>query len=159
VNGPDVTGLHDDDGLAVLQQELADLCGVINAAEARMVGLVADALERRLWAQPGVMSPEHWVAWQCGLSRGRAAQVVASAPDAIDVVGPTAAQIGDLAASLGATLHELSPRTASLEDVFLEVTAGAQEYRGDPGTAAGAAPPPPPPPPPPSGDAPAGGGA
>ena len=83
------------------------------------------------------------------------AQVVAAGPGAIDVVGPTAAQIGELAASLGATLHELSPRTASLEDVFLEVTAGAQEYRGDAGAAAAAAdaPPPPPPPPPPAGGA------
>ena len=83
-------------------------------------------------------------------------QVVAAGPDAIDVVGPTAAQIGELAASLNATLHELSPRTASLEDVFLEVTAGAQEYRGDGETGA---PPPPPPPPPPPGSGPAAGGA
>jgi ABC-2 type transport system ATP-binding protein len=58
-------------------------------------------------------------------------QVVSAGPGAIDVVGPTAAEIGELAASMGATLHELSPRTASLEDVFLEVTAGAQQYRGD----------------------------
>ena len=79
-------------------------------------------------------------------------QVVAAGPDAIDVVGPTAAVIGELAASLGATLHELSPRTASLEDVFLEATAGAQEYRG----AGAAAPPPPPPAPAPA--APAAGG-
>ena len=77
-------------------------------------------------------------------------QVVAAGPGAIDVVGPTAAEIGELAASLGATLHELSPRTASLEDVFLEVTAGAQQYQGE-----GA----PPPPPPPPGPAAAGGGA
>ena len=79
-------------------------------------------------------------------------QVVASGPGAIDVVGPTAAEIGELAAQLGATLHELSPRTASLEDVFLEVTAGAQEYRGT-----GELPAPPPPPPAPPAGAPEGG--
>lgn len=85
-------------------------------------------------------------------------EVVASGPGAIDVVGPTAAQIGEVAAGLGATLHELSPQTASLEDVFLEVTAGAQEYRGqgDPGLAT--PPPPPPPPPPPASPAPGGTG-
>jgi ABC-2 type transport system ATP-binding protein len=71
-------------------------------------------------------------------------QVVAAGPGAIDVVGPTAAEIGELASSLGATLHELSPRTASLEDVFLQVTAGAQQYRGD-GDAVAAPPPPAPP--------------
>ncbi|HWJ63823.1 MAG TPA: ATP-binding cassette domain-containing protein [Acidimicrobiales bacterium] len=92
------------------------------------------------------------------LHRG-GAQVVAAGPGAIDVVGPTAAEIGELAASLGATLHELSPRTASLEDVFLEVTAGAQQYRGGGADIAAAAPPPPPPPPPPSASGPAGGGA
>ena len=63
----------------------------------------------------------------------------------LDVEGASAPAIGDLAASLGIALHELSPRTASLEDVFLQATAGAQTYRGDTG-----APPPPPPPPPPS---------
>ncbi|MCU1356995.1 MAG: Multidrug transporter ATPase [Acidimicrobiales bacterium] len=58
---------------------------------------------------------------------------VTSGDDAsIDVVGVDAKTIGELAAGLGATLHELAPRTGSLEDAFLEVTAGAQEYRGDP---------------------------
>lgn len=60
------------------------------------------------------------------------AQVVAASDGGggIEVVGPEAAHIGELAASLGITLHELAPRTGSLEDAFLEVTAGAQEYRG-----------------------------
>jgi ABC-2 type transport system ATP-binding protein len=81
-------------------------------------------------------------------------QVVAAGPGAIDIVGPSAAEVGEVAASLGATLHELSPRTASLEDVFLQVTAGAQEYQA--GTASPHAPPPPQAPPPPPA-APAGG--
>ena len=72
--------------------------------------------------------------------------VLTPVPDgALDVEGLEAAAIGDVAASIGATLHELSPRQASLEDVFLQVTAGAQQYRGQGG------PTPPPPPPPPAG--------
>jgi len=47
----------------------------------------------------------------------------------IDVIGPTAAEIGELAARSNAILHELSPQQGSLEDAFLEATAGAQEYR------------------------------
>ncbi|MCU1392601.1 MAG: putative transporter ATP-binding protein [Ilumatobacteraceae bacterium] len=47
----------------------------------------------------------------------------------IDVIGPTAAEIGELAARNNAILHELSPQQGSLEDAFLEATAGAQEYR------------------------------
>ena len=74
-------------------------------------------------------------------------QVTGTGPDSIDVVGQSAAHIGELAASLGVTLHELSPRTASLEDVFLEATAGAQEYRGELGPHDHLPPPPPPPPP------------
>jgi ABC-2 type transport system ATP-binding protein len=44
-------------------------------------------------------------------------------------------QIGDLAAKHAITLHELSVRTASLEDAFLEATGGDVEY----GAPAGAA--------------------
>jgi ABC-2 type transport system ATP-binding protein len=37
--------------------------------------------------------------------------------------------IGELAFAHGVVLHELSPRTASLEEAFLQATADAQEYR------------------------------
>ncbi len=56
---------------------------------------------------------------------------VTRTPDGgIDVVGPGPVVIGELAAHLGATLHELSPRQGSLEDAFLQVTADAVEYQG-----------------------------
>ncbi|MEZ5140065.1 MAG: ATP-binding cassette domain-containing protein [Acidimicrobiales bacterium] len=76
--------------------------------------------------------------------REQGAEVVPVAGGSIDVVGADAVAIGELAASLGATLHELSPRQASLEEVFLQVTSGAQQYRAGGG----------PPPPAPSGGAP-----
>lgn len=75
------------------------------------------------------------------------AEVTALDANGIDVVGPGAAYVGELAARLGATLHELSPQTGSLEDAFLQVTAGAQEYQGQSQDAAPAPPAPPPPPP------------
>lgn len=46
----------------------------------------------------------------------------------VDVRGPTAAQVGELAARYQVTLHELSTQTGSLEDAFLKATAGVQEY-------------------------------
>ncbi len=58
----------------------------------------------------------------------------------IDVIGSTAAEIGELAARHNVILHELAPQQGSLEDAFLEATAGAQEYR----SVAPASPPPPP---------------
>lgn len=51
---------------------------------------------------------------------------------AADLRGVDARQIGEQAARLGIVLHELSPRTGSLEDAYLAVTAGAQEYTAGP---------------------------
>jgi ABC-2 type transport system ATP-binding protein len=42
--------------------------------------------------------------------------------DGLDVVGRTAADIGELAAREGIALHQLRTEAASLEDVFLELT-------------------------------------
>ncbi len=75
-------------------------------------------------------------------------------PDGIDVRGLPIEQIGELAARVGAVLHELSPQSASLEDAFLSATAHAQEYRSGPD---GAPAPPAPPAPGPVSSPPAGG--
>jgi ABC-2 type transport system ATP-binding protein len=48
--------------------------------------------------------------------------------DGLDVQGLAIEQIGQLAADTGTVLHELSPQSESLEDAFLQATAGAQEY-------------------------------
>jgi ABC-2 type transport system ATP-binding protein len=55
----------------------------------------------------------------------------------VTVEGLTAAQIGDLAASDGLRIHELTPIAASLEDAFMELTQDEVEYR--PSTMAAAA--------------------
>jgi ABC-2 type transport system ATP-binding protein len=45
------------------------------------------------------------------------------------VTGIDAAAVGELAASVGLVLHELTPQQASLEEAFLEVTKEATEYQ------------------------------
>jgi len=50
-------------------------------------------------------------------------------PDLI-VTGLTAETIGDLAAAHGIAVHALIPRQASLEDVYLDLTGEATEFRG-----------------------------
>jgi hypothetical protein len=55
---------------------LAEVCGELNAAHGRLVELVAQALETRCWEGAGIHSAEQWVAWQTGLSPGRAGQIV-----------------------------------------------------------------------------------
>ena len=51
---------------------LAAVIGLINASTGRLVRLVAQALETGVWAQAGIRSPEHWLAWKGGVSLGRA---------------------------------------------------------------------------------------
>jgi len=54
---------------------------------------------------------------------------VSMGQQAFSATGIEAAAIGELAARHGFVLHELSPKQASLEEAFLEVTKGAQEYQ------------------------------
>jgi ABC-2 type transport system ATP-binding protein len=59
------------------------------------------------------------------------------------VTGLEAPRIGELAASAGLVLHELTPRLASLEEAFMELTSGSVEYGGlSGGTTLTSAPPP-----------------
>jgi ABC-2 type transport system ATP-binding protein len=51
----------------------------------------------------------------------------------LSVRGLDEAAIGELAARQGLVLHELAPRTASLEEVFMELTSGELEYSGTAG--------------------------
>jgi ABC-2 type transport system ATP-binding protein len=63
-------------------------------------------------------------------------------PDgALGVTGLEAPRIGELAAGAGIVLHELTPRLASLEEAFMELTADSVEYgqRADSPVPAGAA--------------------
>ena len=95
----------------------------------------------------------------------REGATVRTNPDGtIDVVGPDASHVGELAARSAVVLHELSPRQASLEEAFLEATRDAQEYQAGgpaalpaignhaPAGRPGAPPAPPPAPPPTDGN-------
>ncbi|WP_109212131.1 MULTISPECIES: ABC transporter ATP-binding protein [Microbacterium] len=55
--------------------------------------------------------------------------VTATEPGLADINGVTAASLGDLAASLGIPVHELTPRTGSLEEAYLALTGEAVEYK------------------------------
>ncbi len=48
--------------------------------------------------------------------------------DTVEVTGLTAGQIGDRARDLGISLHGLAPKTASLEEAFMEMTRDEVEY-------------------------------
>ncbi|MBL0779329.1 ATP-binding cassette domain-containing protein [Streptomyces albidoflavus] len=65
----------------------------------------------------------------------------ADGPDgAVEVAGVAAPELGELAARERLVLHELSPRQASLEEAFMQLTAESVEYHahdGDPGAGRG----------------------
>jgi len=60
----------------VASAELADLCGIINAAFGRMVEVVADAMQADACGGPGIHSPRHWLTWQTAMTDAMAGSVV-----------------------------------------------------------------------------------
>ena len=57
-------------------------------------------------------------------------------PPGLSVTGMEAPRIGEIAAAAGVVLHELTPRLASLEEAYMELTAGSTEF--DPSAVAAA---------------------
>ncbi|CAM5315071.1 ATP-binding cassette domain-containing protein [Streptomyces tanashiensis] len=54
--------------------------------------------------------------------------VVEAGNGTLEVDGATTEKLGELAAENGLVLHELSAQRASLEEAFMQMTAGAVEY-------------------------------
>ncbi|GAA2531522.1 hypothetical protein GCM10010201_33800 [Pilimelia columellifera subsp. columellifera] len=67
---------------------------------------------------------------------GLGASVTSDGGEELVVVGVDAVTIGGAAAAAAIPLHGLTPRAATLEDVYLELTNDAAEYRAAPEKAA-----------------------
>ncbi len=65
--------------------------------------------------------------------------VATEQPGLLEVTGLTAPQIGEHARRLGLVLHELTPRQASLEEAFMEMTRDQVEYHAHSAADAGPA--------------------
>ena len=63
------------------------------------------------------------------LIAGPDVSITTGEPGLLQVAGLAAAAIGDVAASHGIPLHELTPRAGSLEDAYLALTEGSVEYQ------------------------------
>ncbi len=119
------------------------------------MSLMADDLvvigKGRLLAQTSVQefvarSTSSWVAVRspeaarlATLLEQQGARVQRNGDGALDVFGVEAPAVGELAFHNGVMLHELAPRTGSLEDAFLQATADAQEFRASVGAGAAGA--------------------
>jgi ABC-2 type transport system ATP-binding protein len=71
-----------------------------------------------------------------GVLTGAGAVVTGDPAGGLSVSGLEVADIGDLAARHGIAVHEVTPRSASLEEAYMELTAGSVEYHA--GTGKGA---------------------
>ena len=72
--------LHDGcmgtSALDQLEDRLAVVCGHVNALNAELVRLVAEAMALECWHGPGLHWSAQWIAWKTGMSAGRATQVM-----------------------------------------------------------------------------------
>jgi ABC-2 type transport system ATP-binding protein len=105
---------------------MADELVVIGRGRLIASGAVADFV-RQAGTAVLVRSPD--AARLADLLRGREGVRVSGGAGELDVTGVTAEEIGDLAFENGIRLHELATRTATLEEAFLEATAGAEEFQ------------------------------
>ncbi|MGH9276666.1 MAG: DUF222 domain-containing protein, partial [Acidimicrobiales bacterium] len=60
-------------------ERVAELMGVLNAATAELVSVIATVIDTAAWGGWGVRTPAHWVAWKAGVSPARARSLVAMA--------------------------------------------------------------------------------
>ncbi|MEU0691739.1 ABC transporter ATP-binding protein [Streptomyces uncialis] len=68
---------------------------------------------------------------------GHGVTVVETAGGVLEVDGHPAERLGELASEHRIVLHELSPQQASLEEAFMQLTAGSVEYHAHTGPADG----------------------
>jgi ABC-2 type transport system ATP-binding protein len=90
----------------------------------------ADRLSELITAEGGKVEPETAANGNGTAGNGAAGNgeaVTGEAPGLI-VTGLEAPRIGELAASASVVLYELTPRLASLEEAFMELTADSVEY-------------------------------
>nr|MDQ6945897.1 13E12 repeat family protein [Actinomycetota bacterium] len=62
-----------------LEDDIAEVCGILNVATGRLVALIGRVLASESYAGAGIRSPEQWVAWKCGVSLARARTLVTMA--------------------------------------------------------------------------------
>ena len=105
----------------------ADDLLVIGRGKIVAAGPVSEIVSRATTTTVRVRSP-HASELAAALS-GPQATVDAIEPGLIEVHGPSAAEIGELAAASRYVLHELTPVTGSLEQAYMALTSDAVEYR------------------------------
>jgi hypothetical protein len=120
----------DDGAVTALQERMADLCGHLNVLHAQLVETVVEALDNDLWQQWGIQSPEHWLAWQTGLSPARAKQLIDTARRSRELPVTFAAFAdGDLSVDQVVTVAKYTPSHNDAEVCQLARAASVSQLR------------------------------
>ncbi|MBK7723253.1 MAG: DUF222 domain-containing protein [Austwickia sp.] len=108
-----------------LARQVHEVAGILNRAHAELVALVSRALDEDAWGGGGIVSPEHWLVLHAGLSRGRAAAIVAVARRRHELPVTIAAfEEGQLSVEQTATVarHAPSSHEASVAELAVHAT-------------------------------------
>jgi len=109
---------------------MADELVVIGRGRMIANGPVADFTRHSIRNHVLVRTPQaHDLAALIGQRLAGVGSVQAIGPGELNVIGLDAIQIGDMAFENGIRLHELTTKQATLEEAFLEITGGAQEFQ------------------------------
>jgi ABC-2 type transport system ATP-binding protein len=106
-------------GKLIADSATADVIARSSEQSVRVVTPDAGRLTSLIEAEGGKVSP---------VALSRDPGDTADPAPALIVTGLKAPRIGELAASSSIVLHELSPQLASLEEAFMELTAGSLEF-------------------------------
>ncbi|MDQ4068890.1 MAG: HNH endonuclease [Actinomycetota bacterium] len=115
---------------AELEAEIAQVCGVLNAATGRLVDLIAGVLETESWQGCGIRSASHWVAWKCGVSPARARSLVLMARRLGELPETRAAlEAGELCEDQVAVVCRHAPASVDAEAAELARSATVVQLR------------------------------
>jgi hypothetical protein len=120
----------DEAAVAVVQTRIAEICGHLNVLHAQLLDSVVEALDQGLWEQWGIRSPEHWLAWQTGMSPARAKQLVDTARRAGELPVTVAAFAdGQLSVDQVVTVARYTPAHNDAEVCELAKSASVSQLR------------------------------
>ncbi len=103
-----------------LVAEITTLAGHLNAANARLLALIAELDRRQGWAEWGVKSMAHWLNWQCGIALGAARERVRVAR-ALTELQQVAAAMAEGRLSYSKVRAVTRVATPANEDYFLNI--------------------------------------
>ena len=106
--------------LRPLRERISELQAHINAAQAELSGLLPELEETEAWAEEGVISPAHWVAWRCGMGQHQARRSLELSRSLVDLPLTRASfERGEISFEQAAAVAEVS--TPGTEDELLQV--------------------------------------